>query len=253
MPFAGRWAEGHFRSHPIAVAKAYREGGHREDAKAHLEGFLSAHPVAPGSSLDRSRARQLADVHHMLGDILALEQNHREALSHFKAASHFGPRIARYNERRILGLAKAGQFAEALAEALAMRVEAPANVSLLALSGDVARIAGDEKAAAEAYEAAVAVDSGYLPVLQSLARLRAAADDQTVRDGAGAMRHAKALMDAPGAESNASYLATHAMAHRASGKRAEAEELFDRAIAIARRAGDEAVVREIESLAGLGR
>lgn len=256
-PFDGRWAEGHFESHPLAVARAFQEGGHTGDARAHLEGFLSQHPVPPGTRPDRQRAAQLADVHHFLGEIIAADGDPKAALGHFKAAAHFAPDTGRFRARKILALAQAGDLPQASKEAAEMRRGHPANPHVLALNGDVAMIAGDEKAAAEAFSATLAADPRYIPVLRSLSRLRASARDPSVRDPASAVRLAETLMGAPGAGSDPGILATLGLAYASAGMTEKSEQAFGRARASAARRGGESELRDVEEAAieadGLGR
>ncbi len=229
VPFPGRWTGDLFASHPVAVAAAFREGGELRDAVEHLQGFLAEHPVPPGSQLPRKQAAQLADVHFHLGDILAELGERRDALNHFRAAERFGGGAGRATLRRILALAEAGELEDAGREARALLDRSPADPNVLALCGDIALLENDAAAAAAYFDRVLAVDPRYVPALVALVELRAGSGDPGVRDPGAALRHARFLMGAPGADQNAEFVGAAANAYRAAGMAAEAERALARA------------------------
>src|SRR5690606_20970729 len=84
IPFAGRWCEDLFITHPVAIASIYREEHQFEDAREFLQRHLKAEPAPSADDRSPEAAavrRRLADVHYSLGQIAVDTQEAPRAIA----------------------------------------------------------------------------------------------------------------------------------------------------------------------------
>jgi tetratricopeptide (TPR) repeat protein len=219
VPFPGRWARATaFASHPAAVARAFLEAGEPLEAESHLRKFIASQPEPATEQSRRQRVEVmtlLAETSRLRSAWAAAEQCAREALRYQPA--HI-PAVFE------LAQAQAAQshIDQALATLRPLCQAGPARLDALDLSADVQLAAGRSAAAAADWRAALTLNPKFIPALQKLARLLAAADDVSLRQPEEALRLATFLLSAPGARQQPVFLASGAAAYAACGRFPEA-------------------------------
>jgi tetratricopeptide (TPR) repeat protein len=235
VPFAGPWASrASFVSHLPAVVAAWRESGDTDSAKETLLAFLKDNPPKPG---DTKLAAQLADVQFRLGD-LALEANDAaNALESFNAALAANPQIIPAQLGRLRALSQLKQE-DALSEGVQRLMTSPAAADALAIMAAHHRRAGQWKEAAVQLRQATLKNPRFVPGLNELALILAAAPDAPVRNPGEALSIANFFLQAPGARQNPEFLLTLAAAHAAKGEFPAAIAATEEALSLARAKSD---------------
>lgn len=235
VPFPGPWAgRTAFVSHVIAVAAAWRECGQPGEARAILEKFLTDNPPQPG---DSRRAQQIADVLFRLGD-LELEAGRSEAAAtRFAAAHQANPALIPARIGQLRALAALGQGTELAAQVRDLAPTAAGPDALAVLAEFDAR-AGRFAPAVAGLREAVAKNPRFVPGLNALAWLLAAAPDDSVRDAPEALKLTEFYLQAPGAKENPAFLLTRAAALAGTGDFTAAAAQAEAALGLARQRGD---------------
>ena len=94
VPFPGRYSTGLFIKDPVTVARIWLEGDYPDDARVYLERHLQSAPQASGppeTEADRERYKELASVHHLLGNLREEDSLPERAVEHYRAAMRFLP------------------------------------------------------------------------------------------------------------------------------------------------------------------
>jgi len=240
VPFPGPWAgRTVFVSHLMAVVAAWRECGSPAEAETILEKFLAENPPVQS---DTKRMQQIAEVQFRLGDLVLERADAESALQHFTDAAAAAPAFLPAQVGRLRALAQAGraQEMEAVAASLASTPAAP---DALAVVAEAHQKAGRWAEAVAALREAVQKNPRFVPGLNALARLLAAAPDESVRRGAEAVKLVDFFLQAPGAVENPDFQLTRAMALAETGVRQEAVAAAERSVALARRKGDRAFLQ----------
>jgi tetratricopeptide (TPR) repeat protein len=218
VPFPGRWSDGIFKKHPVAVARAYREGGYDEDARDYLQRSLEKI-----SGEDAGGKLRLADVHMRLGNIDRDAGKYESAINHYRQAIAGNPQLMPARIFLTLSLAEAGRSEEALQMVANLKEVSAGNPNFLNLEADVHRALGNEAQAAAGYRSVLAINHRYIPAIEALASILATSADAGIRDGVEAVKMAEHLGGAPGARVNPRFLLTIADAYAEAGD-------FDRAL-----------------------
>ena len=200
--------------------------------------------------------------HNNLGVVLERQQRHDEALKHYREALRIRPDLpgahvnlgSYYSDRGdtaralehyrsavtarpddvliltvLAGLEiEAGELDSAIATYQRALEVAPISAELHTRLADAARLKGDWRLAREQYEAALVQRPGLLPAANGLAWVLATSPDDSVRDGAEALRLAEFCAGETG-RMNATFLETLAAAHAENGAFEKAIEWQDRA------------------------
>ncbi len=212
VPFSGRWSDGIFKKHPIAVAGTYREGGYDDDAREYLQRSL-----ANVGGENAGGKLRLADVHMRLGDIDRDAGKHESAINHYRLAIAGNPQLMPARIFLTLSLAEAGRSEEALQMVANLKAVSPGNPNFLNVEADVHRALGNEAQAATGYRAVLAINHRYIPAIEALTAILATSADAGIRDGVEAVKMAEHLGGAPGARVNPRFLLTIADAYAESG------------------------------------
>jgi tetratricopeptide (TPR) repeat protein len=181
VPFAGRWARDVFQSHPIAVAAAYMESGYADDARDYVAKFLEAETAPPSTGGTREelyRNLRVADMHHTLGRIAAVEGKHEAAAAAYRKALayHAEHAAARVDLAWLLSTCAAdavrdGAEAVRLAEPLARRAARDDYLlrdTLAAAYAEAGRF--DEAAAAAKLAVEAATEQGRESLAEAIAK-----------------------------------------------------------------------------------
>jgi tetratricopeptide (TPR) repeat protein len=248
IPFAGRWCEELFITHPVAIAAIYREEYQFEDAREFLQRHLKAEPAPAADDRSPEAAavrRRLADVHHALGVIAVDTQEPLHAIEEFETAIEFYPRhvdaLLDLGER----LVEAGRLDDArrrlqAADGLNPRDPRPANqLGLLELKADRAAEAMRQ------FERSLAISSRYFPAANNLAWLLATNRDDRLRDGARAVRLVEEMVARVGARPD--LLDTLAAAYAEAGDFARAVDAAELAVDHAERDGRSELAAQISA------
>ena len=212
VPFPGRWSDGIFKKHPIAVASTYREGGYDDDARDYLQRSL-----AKIGGEDTGGNLRLADIHMRLGDIDRDAGKHESAINHYRQAIAGNPQLMPARIFLTLSLAEAGHSKEALQMVANLKAASPDNPNFLNVEADVHRALGDEAQAAAGYRSVLAINHRYIPAIEALTSILATSADAGIRDGLAAVKMAEHLGGAPGARANPRILLTIADAYAEAG------------------------------------
>jgi len=176
-------------------------------------------------------------AHTILGTELAAQGRYDASSEHYRAALAIFPEysLARFNLGQNLNAQ--GRLAEAEAEFQRALEGDPENVQArVNLAFALNRLGRPAEAAAQC-ERALKSDPRSVLALNNLAWIRATSTDAAVRDGAEAVRRARAAVDLDGGR-NMRYLATLAASYAEAGRFEDALTAIDRAAAMARAAGN---------------
>jgi tetratricopeptide (TPR) repeat protein len=188
----------------------------------------------------------LAGAHNGLALMLERRGDIDEALVHYREVVRLSPRD--FPGRLNLGavLAGRGQIDAALeqfAEVTRLFPEMPEAHQSLA---EALVLKGQAQPASTAYRAALAARPGWPPAVAGLALLLATTDDPTVRNPAAAIAMATAALPAVG-QPDAGVLRALAAGHASAGQFDAAITVGERAVAAARGAGQDDLVRDLEA------
>ena len=240
VPFPGPWAgRTAFVSHLPAVVAAWREAGDVVAARETLEVFLKENPPRPG---DARLASQISDVHFRLGDLALEAGESASALEQFNAALAASSQLIPAQIGRLRALSAMGQE-QPLADAVRLLGSSPAAADALAVMAEHHRRAGKWKEAIMDLRQAVLRNQRFVPGLNDLARLLAAAPDESARNPGEALSLANFFLAAPGARQNPEFLLTLAAAQAAKGDFPAAIVTAQSAMEIARVKADREFLR----------
>jgi tetratricopeptide (TPR) repeat protein len=197
--------------------------GHHAEAIAQYEAALRLNP-------------ELLAAH--LGLALVLEQAGRfgEGAEHWAAALKLAPDLAGAHEQMGMLLVKQGKLAEALPHLAKAVATQPENYQLRAQYGLALDQAGETKLALAEYHATLKLHENQPEVLNNLSWILATSARSEWRDGAAAIRYAELacrLTD----HREVGFLGTLAAAYAEAGRFADAVATAQRAIELARTAG----------------
>ena len=192
-----------------------------------------------------------AQAHSNLGRLLSLQGQPAEAEDHFQAALKIKPKDAEIRRAYASALAEQGRQAEAVAqfrEALRLRPDAETRLQLATLLYQAHKL---REAVAE-YRQVLAVKPDQPEALNNLAWLLAACSDETVRNGAEAVRLAEHACRLSG-NAQARELGTLAAAYAEAGRFAEAVSAGQKTVDAARAGGNDQLAAMAEQLLDLFR
>ncbi len=239
VPMPGQWAKPLFQSHPIAVAAAFAGGDYIDDARAYLVRSLAN--VGGGDAAARLR---LADVYRKLGDLDREQGAFESAVSQYQRALAENPALVPARIFLTLSLAELGRSDEAFKLVEGMKRDAPGDPNFINLEADVYRAIGEDAEAVAAYRAVLAINSRYIPAIESLTSILASSDDPAVRDGAAAAEMARQLSQVPGMMGSPQLLSVAAEALAADGKLSAALDLAKKALELLVPYGDDESLRQ---------
>jgi tetratricopeptide (TPR) repeat protein len=194
-----------------------------DDAEKHLEASLAL-------------KEDNAQAHSNLGRVLSLRGRGAEAEPHFRRALELKPKDFDIRRSYASALAEQGRAAEAveqLREALRLRADMDVRLQLATLLYQTRRL----KEAVAEYRAVVAAKPDELEALSNLAWLLATSADESLRNGAEAVRLAERACRVSDYK-QARALGALGAAYAEAGRFAEAVEATQRAIEAARAGGD---------------
>ncbi len=237
-PLQGLSAESIFLTNPVAVARGLLREGYPAEARTYLEDFLADPSPAAGFPPD-TRKKQLADVHFTLGEVAQAERRPpAEALPHLRQAFSLFPGHPRAGLLLSDALLAAGNAPEAVKTLETLLEIRPADPELFVRLGEAHLKAGQPRPAAAAFEAGLKQDPASIRLANGLAWIYAASPDAEIRNPQRALDLAAQLLRR-GGDRNPHGLDTIAAAHAAAGKYPEAAAYLERALPLAKDAGDQ--------------
>ncbi len=117
VPFEGSWSRDIFKTHTIAIARAFLEGQHPEDAVDYLLKFIGKTPAPPAgdnSPLAQKVRLQLGDVYNLLGSITYRMKDFDKAATYFGNAAANSPKLLVAQVGKGESLTQAKRYDEAL-------------------------------------------------------------------------------------------------------------------------------------------
>ncbi|MDG2381135.1 MAG: redoxin domain-containing protein [Pirellulaceae bacterium] len=236
VPFAGRWGDKVFVTHPIAVTNVQIEQGYLDEARDYLAKYVDKHPPPPDDRMDDEAVRQryrLAGVHHQWGVIERRMGNARASLRQMQRALKFhSTHLGALTETTLL-LRSAGKLEEAHRFLLRAVQVQPNDADYHNKLGVIRK---DQDRLAEAiphFRDALQIDSNWHPAAHNLAWILATSSDPGLRDGETAVRLAEKLCQAFNYQQPQA-LDTYAAALAETGHYARAPKLMEDALAIVR-------------------
>ena len=191
-------------------------------------------------------APEYGNAHNTLGTLFADRGETREAAECYRRAIELDPDHAAAHLNLGLVLARDEQIDQALpALREAIRLN-PRSMDFRIRTAEALVQAGRWQKAVDEYREIDRLGPGVPRVVARLAWLLATADDDRVRDGDEALRLARQLADRPG-EPAAAVLDVLAAAYAETGQFPRAVEMANRALATARKAGQENRAQQIEN------
>lgn len=188
------------------------------DAETHYRHAIRLKPALP-------------QAHNNLGNVLDEIGRSEEALAAYQQALKLRPNVVLVHNNLGVVLAKLGRFDEARTNFdHALKLQ-PRNGHTHYLYGTLHLRRGDARSAVGALETSLKFNPNHVRALSLLARLHAASDDPSIRNGARAIQlaeHAVALAD----NSMAAALDTLAIAYAAAGRFDEAVQAEEQACSI---------------------
>ena len=201
----------------LGVILAKREN--YAEAIAHFQAALQANP---NDDADK------ASAHSNLGQALAVQGKFKEAEPHFLAAIEIKPNDVEAHKRFANALGQQGRFRETLGQletALALKPD----VTVRAKLADLLYQTGAHRQAVEQFRKVLTVKPDLPETLNNLSWLLATCADDTVRNGAEAVRHAERAC-ALTANKQTVFISTLAAAYAEAGRFAEAITTAETAI-----------------------
>ncbi|MCA9150895.1 MAG: ASPIC/UnbV domain-containing protein [Planctomycetales bacterium] len=248
VPFAGRWAEPLFVTHPLAIANIYREERQFADARDYLLRHLkleSPPPASDTSTAASAARRRLADVHHLLGRIDLETQQEADARDEFRQALSLNPN----HLESLLDSADLEVAANQLqiADELLQRAVGQSRVDPRAANklGLVRLKQGRAADAKRQFELALKTQPSYFPAANNLAWLLATGTDDQVRNGGQALKIAEALVRRIGPRPD--LLDTLAAAYAETGDFSKAVVVAEAAVKSAHASRNSTLAIEIET------
>lgn len=180
LPFAGRWAEQHFVTNPIAIARVYLDGGYPADARAHLLRYLAKNPGPPSRGNTREgqiRNLRLADVYHTLGLTHLAQDKRGDAGKMFSAAMQFNPRLrSAHIEMASLLMSTGDPVTAAKHLEFALRLD-PADADAMTRFGLIRVQQGQTRAAIVIFRRALSIDPEWMAAMVALSDAHAQAGE----------------------------------------------------------------------------
>lgn len=199
------------------------EAGRLDEAAMHLRHAVGVDPTA-------------ADAQRLLGYILIRQNKLEEALVHFQRAVEIRPDAGNWLN---LGnaLLQAGQYFKAIENYLRVIEAEPGNVDALYNLGMIYAKLGKQDSAARYYQMALTANPGHLPSINNLAWILATSGNDSLRDGAKALKLMELALMLPQA-GNAHLMNTLAAAYAETGQYDQAVQAVTQAAAQAKAQGD---------------
>jgi len=242
---AGRFdeAEPHFRN-AIRISPAL------DDARTYLgevlliQGKLNE-AVACFNELLAHR-QDSAEAYYHLAVALNRQKKYDEAIKHFAKTLELDPKYPDAHNKMGTVLAAAGRFDEAIVHFNeALRID-PNQAEMYANIGAAYNKSGRYDQAIQNWTRAIEINPNSVGVLNNLAWLLASADDVSAQDANRAIELAERACEMTG-HKKAGLLDTLAAAYAAGGRFDDAIKTADQALSIAKAAGQEEIVREVQS------
>ena len=206
-------------SHALAVTRdnavaqanlgsALEEAGHREEALTHFREAIRLKPQSP-------------QAYNNLGNVLDDMGRFGEAVAAYREALKLRPGVALVHNNLGFTLARQGQYEEARTNFMRAIELQPQEPHAYYLMGTLDLRMGDPRAAVSAFETALHLNANHVRALTYLARVLAASDDASIRNGTQAVQLAERAAVLTGQERPA-ILDTLAMAYAEAGRFDEA-------------------------------
>ena len=192
----------------------------QEDLAGAAEEFRRAEDLAPGN----------AEVEESLGHVLMDEKQYDDAIVHLKKAVELSPSTAGNYTSLGLALARSGQPAEAIPQFERAVALAPDSTEDRYYLGKALVLSGHGAEGLDQWKQALARDPDYLQLLNDMAWVLSTSTDDSLRNGAEALRLAGHAVDLTH-ENDPALLGTLAAANAGIGH-------FDKAIELELRAAD---------------
>ncbi len=263
-PFRGRWIQSPPQASPSELVTNFVTLGDTADAEDYLARWVEARAPTPGRDGQVAEAYYaVAGAYRSAGDLPAAIANYREALKysprqpsihtdlgialvqtkrpdlaipHFSSAVASNPNDVDTRRRLVLAMVSARRAADALPHLEALLAGAPDDPTGQLLYAKSLKSHGRAADAVTAYRRALDLQPGWPLAANELAWTLATHPDESVRDGAEALRLAK-IADAATGGSEPAVLDTLAAAQAEAGLLDEAKATAARAIELAEAKG----------------